>query len=379
MMISIKEHKLILISLYLLFILGCFQNLTVINFGGFGLKAVHLFSLLFLPLLWKKHVLKLPDKIVSLFICFILVHALVMLPIFGVSSLVLNYLYGFYLLLIVVNIGCDFSKEDWLVLFRHSALLIIFFVWVKNLLQISIILEFLKAPLHHPMVSTLFGGGVNIEASFLSLFCFFFNFSGIGIVYFVLCVITSAIYMSRAAILILVIYFLYNILFVAKSKKFGVYIIILSVILMPLLFGEQVEYLISRFANIGNEPGSIGRLNMYIEVPSVLFSYPLGVGMGNCLDVIRNLSGIPFYENNLHNLYLQMFVDLGILGGCLYLFICTYFVYKNFTKLKSNFMLAFLYAYLIISLIQFRGGDALVFFVLGAYIASDNNKIGEYK
>lgn len=361
------EKKYRLLMLAILFVMLCLQSLTIINFGNFNLKLVHLYSICFLPLLVKLNRIILPNKIITAFVIFIVGHAFIMAKNFGINSLLLNYLFGYYLLIIVMNIGSDLTKDDWLKLFRRCSFVFLGLVWMNNLQQIDIIIDFLNAPLHHPVIKTLIGGGVNIEASWLNLFCFFFGLSKTGTIYFTLCVLTTIIYMSRAAMVILVLYMCFSIFFLFdRNKIFSLlsrgFILFASV----YAYGKS-NYMVSRFANIGNEPGSIGRLKMYEVVPDALITYPFGCGIGNCMNVLREVSGINFYEGNLHNVFLQMFIDLGWIGGLVYLVIILVFVKKRFFELKLNSILALLFAYLIISLIQFRGGDSIIFYILGAY------------
>ena len=113
---------------------------------------------------------------------------------------------------------------------------------------------------------------------------------------------------------------------------------------------------------------------MWRYAGKLIWTNPLGVGIGNSIKALERLTGVDYSEGNFHNVYMQMFIDLGWLGGLAYLSIVIGFIIKQFKNLINNPLVAMLYVYVIESLIQFKGGDSIIFFVLGAFLVSSQYK-----
>ena len=156
--------------------------------------------------------------------------------------------------------------------------------------------------------------------------------------------------------------------------------IFLVVILFSLLFiankNGLFDYIFERFAMTGEDAGSVGRINMWQYASELIRTNPLGVGIGNSIKALERLTGIDYSEGNFHNVYMQMFIDLGWLGGIAYLSIVIGFVIKQFKNLFKNPLVAMLDVYVIVSLVQFKGGDSIIFFVLGAFLVSLSSQKG---
>lgn len=144
------------------------------------------------------------------------------------------------------------------------------------------------------------------------------------------------------------------------------------------------DYILSRFEDIGSDSGSLGRLAMWQFAGQAIVDNPFGVGIGNALNYLRYTTGIPFVESNMHNLFMQMFVELGWLGGLYYLNIVAAFFIKQWKQVGNNAFIGMLYAYIFMSLFQFRGGEPLIFFVLGVYLCNKTREdkvskiVGDY-
>ena len=81
--------------LFVFVLLACFQNVQLLSISEYAaLKPVHLFSLLFLPLLFRKKEVKI-NRILLVYIAYLVVVSLANLQKFGLHSLLLNYLLDF--------------------------------------------------------------------------------------------------------------------------------------------------------------------------------------------------------------------------------------------------------------------------------------------
>jgi hypothetical protein len=85
-----------------------------------------------------------------------------------------------------------------------------------------------------------------------------------------------------------------------------------------------------------------------------------GYGPGNSMDKLIAM-GLETNNNNLHNYYLQVLLDFGLLGLIAYvLFIC-YFLFNPHIVLEFKL---FLSLYLLASFVQFRGAEPLIWSIL---------------
>lgn len=53
---------------------------------------------------------------------------------FGVNSLLLNYIFGLYLVVLCANFGADLSKDDWLDIVSGAASILMIVILIKNLI-----------------------------------------------------------------------------------------------------------------------------------------------------------------------------------------------------------------------------------------------------
>jgi O-antigen ligase len=72
--------------------------------------------------------------------------------------------------------------------------------------------------------------------------------------------------------------------------------------------------------------------------------------------------------------FLQLLVDEGILGGVWYLALVAAFLWAQWKRRPRCFadpLGGYLLAYVLLSLVQFHGGEALMLFTLGAFWAQE--------
>lgn len=374
-MVELKTRKetIFKIFLFLFSLFACFQNIVIYSFGNFGFKVFHLIAvlfILFMPLLNLKSII-IPCKELTLFFVFIIYSSLVQYSFYGFDSLIFNYIFGLYTLLIIVNFGKNISEKEWLKMLKLVAWIVLTAIFFKLVANFDAIVSFFRSPYGHVTIDTFFGGGVNLEATWIALLGVCFQKDKKGYIYSFLSFLVAVLYSSRVGVLAAVMVVLY--LFIQYSDGlslknikmviFGLFICFLGLVVLNN-YG-YLDYTLSRFANVGNESGSLGRLRMWHYAYDLFWQHPFGCGLGNALPQLRLLTGIPFAENNMHNLFLQMLIDCGFIGFGYFCFIVVAFIKKNYKRIYKDPFATFVFLYLVLSLIQFRGGEPVMFIFLG--------------
>ncbi len=374
-----KFNKLELM-LFILLLLCCFQNISIININEtFSLKLFHCFSLLFLPYLIKKKTISIPSIFITLFIIYMIVISILMIPFYGFNSLLFNYIFSFYILVIICTLGKDIQKEKWMEIIKKVAWIMIISVCIKLFVYYDEILYFLSNPYGHPAIPTFFGGGVNLEITWLGLLGFSFYNDKKAYIYSTLILIISAIYASRIGIILVLFLFLFitfqnGFKLNKKQIKRITLALIFSIFVFYFVYNSGVlDYVLNRFSQTGLDPGSTGRLSMWKYVTKAFDKNPIGYGLGNSINAIELISGYKFKEGNVHNLFFQMLLDGGIIGLIYYVILLLFLFKDGIKNFLHNPFLAFLIVYFILSVTQFRGGDVIMFYVLGVYIVTLNS------
>ena len=379
-----KQKKIGIKNMFLILLLTmCLQNIKVVSFGTFSLKLYHVVSLLFLPMLVKRKNIIIPNKAIVFFFVYIMTVSVINIPINGFSSLILNYIFGFYIMIIIFTLGADIKVEDWLEIIRKVATIMICLVFLRFLKHIDYLTLFLKNVSlngHPDTIGTYFGGGANLEATWIALLGFGFFKNKKQYIYFICSLLVSIIYVSRVGIVLNVILLGWISLQSFEKKDFKkliskILIIMIFTFIALLIFYKMglLDYILTRLLSIGDsaDKGTSGRFGMWKYVGLAAINNPFGYGIGNAIDAVANQGGRTVGVANVHNIYFQMLLDAGWFGFAYYFFIIVAFLKKEVKNFFRNPFVAFIITYLIVGLIQFRGGDVLLFFVLGIYIISE--------
>lgn len=343
----------------------CLQKIDIVSFSGFSLKLCHLLSLLFVFFVDFRKKIKLPSFKIFIFYFILILVSLINFNKYGIGSLLLNYIFGLYIIICLLNFKYDITKKEIDHILKSFSWIILSIVLLNCLINYKVILDFFSNPYGHPVYDFIFSGGANLEASWISMIGLFSGNDKRKYIYLIFTTIFSALLASRAGLIINILIFLYYLIFEKKNNKIFILLFISLIGLYFLVTTNIFDYIFSRFSQTGSDPGSLGRLRMWELFWPVLRKNPLGVGIGNSINALELYSGMQFYENNMHNLFMQMFIDLGIFGGLYYMFLFVYFfIFCLKRKIFSSFS-AFIAIYLVVGCLQFRGGDGLFFFVLG--------------
>ncbi len=382
----IKEKSVLRILFFLFFLFSLAPNLFVIN--EIVIKPMYLIFVLLFLFSVKQKKLKLPNIYICLFFFYFLIQGVFTSGVWGIERLFFNYSFGFVVLIIFLSLGGLFSEEEWMKLLQIVWLSLIVFVLINDLRQSYRFVEYVRYDLAHPYITTIVTGGVNIEASWLAILSMsFYNSSKrwwpLGI-----SAIVAAIYASRASLLaILIVLFVFvfgrnkydNKKKIFNRKLLSVFAGVFAIIfIFSYDLTSSINFL-ERFTTILTDKGSMGRLNMWRYVFPTVEQYPLGVGLGNSMAAVTSVSNITYLEDNLHNIFLQMLVDLGVGGVFYYIALWFSFIKREYRNFFSTPIVSMLFIYLILALLQFKGGETIFFCILGIYLSSSKRSFSTKK
>lgn len=362
---KVKRVGIVTLGLIIL----CLQDLRFISFGGIAIKYYHLYFLALCPCLLKKCIIG-PPKSVLWFFYVILMVSLFNIPILGMSSFLFNYFFVLYEVFVLLNVSFDFRFDDWINATKKATLFITVLIIIKDINEIDRFIAFFKSPYGHPVIHTLMGGGPNIEATYMAMFVPLFIKDKKLMPMLIISLIISVAYASRTAILLNVLCILWIAFNYMDSRKYfklmtGTSALVLLAFYMYLT--GNLDFVIKRFSNVGEEAGSLGRLNMWMYALDLFESNPFGYGIGNSMESLMRFTNNSYMENNFHNIYIQMFIDLGLIGGAYYIIMVVSFLIKEFRNILRNPIHFILFMYIFSSLLQFRGAEAIIYFFLAAY------------
>lgn len=371
-----KSNKKYSFLLFLLVLLSCFQNLILVELSAFSLKVFHVYALIFALLMLLHKQVKFPTAKLLIYYLYIVLLSLIMSTKWGIGGLIVNYTFGLYLISIFCTFGQKFELKDFLGMFQKVAWVMLFAVSVNIAMQYKQLVYFFNNTwMGHPSINTIWGGGVNLEATWLALLGFSFLGNKFKWIYISVSTLIASLLASRVGILIDVMCLVWIIIAENTSRDAVKTILrILTVALFAFLILAIVaktgafDIVLDRFKDVGNDSGSVGRQKMWDYAFETMEHNPLGVGIGNAIKALSEIAGMQYSENNLHNLYMQNIIELGFIGGIWYICIVLGFVKKEFKNLFKNPFVAMLFVYILMSFLQFRGGEPLVFSIIGVYL-----------
>ncbi|MCL2249472.1 MAG: O-antigen ligase family protein [Oscillospiraceae bacterium] len=358
------------------FFFACIVNHTILlNVAGTFVSIQHLVAVSLFILAISRKKLILPNKYLLIFIFYAVVLSAIVAPTYGFDAYIIAYFFNLLLIISIMTIGADFSFAYWLTLVRRVAIVVIVLVSINTLLNFSAVVSVFRYG-GRAFMPSLFVGGINLDSSWIAMFSVFFLKRPKGYFYFALSVIISVLYASRAGMLINVLVFLW-VLFSRKRSKRELRAIIFIFCVLAILFVAGlstglISNAIYRFQMIGYEPGSISRLNKWSFVLVAFLENPFGYGVGNAVSVLPMFGYTGRIYANIHNIYFQVLLDLGIIGFVFYMAMVVFFFVKEFKNRFENPFAALIGVYLVIGLVQFGGISILFAFFLGIYFCTKN-------
>jgi O-antigen ligase len=297
---------------------------------------------------------------------------------FGPHAMLANAVFAAYAMTVGTMLGRAAGRTGTVRALRAGGALVVAAVLAKAWVLRGAILAFLAAPNGHPQLAVFYGGGPNLEASWASMVGALFLGSWALVPVALGAGLLSVAYASRVGILVGVLVAAGALARVlarpTPRARVGRWLVPLVVVLVAGGGGAAVArsadsdgamYVLRRFENIGDEPGSLGRVTLWDGGVRVFARYPLGVGQGNAAAYVRAALGADLGEDNLHNQYLQHLVETGIQGLAAFALLAAVTWWRYQRGRFADPLLLYVLLYLVVSAVQFRGADALVWYVYG--------------
>ena len=341
--------------------------------SGPALKAYHgLFAAFGLLLVARGRLVRWRPEMIAYFLV-VGATALVASLSFGPKAVIVNTIFAAYAATIGASAGRLAGKATTLRALRFASVLVLAAVLAKAALFLPEIVRFLASPFGHPTLPTFFGGGPNLEATWVAMAGVFLIGSRLFVPYMCGSAVLCAAYASRAGFIVVAL--VVGASMVGTLLRGGgrgrrwllpVAIAALSVAGVAAARGvEGADYIAQRFQSIGEDPGSTGRLTLWTGGVEVFTSHPFGVGLGNAVPQIERAIGASVTEDNLHNQYLQHLVESGVQGLAVYLLLVGLAVRRLIASRLQDPMLLYVGIYFLLAMLQFRGAEALLWFVYG--------------
>ncbi|WP_245393685.1 O-antigen ligase family protein [Allomeiothermus silvanus] len=250
-----------------------------------------------------------------------------------------------------------------------AAWFLLLVVAAKTIFSWQSIYEYLQNPYAHPELAWLYGGGPNLEATWLVMNAAFFRKSKMFWLYWAFAVVVSTLYASRIGILLALLLAIIQV--VSARRFYTVFVLLVVALFSGILLYVINPHSIERFTQIGQEPGSSTRLKMWSGALAVLQQMPIaGYGAGNAIPAIERVTGSEFLEDNVHNYYLQVLLDFGPLGLLSWLWLVFWTMRRSRIFTAKDEIGTYLVLYFLGCFVQFRGAEPLFWFVMGLFLAS---------
>jgi O-antigen ligase len=256
---------------------------------------------------------------------------------------------------------------------RLASVIVLAAVLAKAVIFLPEIIRFFAAPFGHPTIPTFYGGGPNLEATWVAMAGVFLIGSRLFLPYMAGSALICAAYASRSAFIILALVIAASVTGTffragASGRKLMLPLAIAGFTVAGIAAARGVDganYIARRFESVGEDPGSTGRLTLWTGGVQVFQAHPFGVGLGNAVPQLERAIGASVTEDNLHNQYLQHLVETGVQGLLAYLLLMGLALRRLMVSRLRDPMLLYVGIYFLLALLQFRGAEALLWFVYG--------------
>jgi putative inorganic carbon (hco3(-)) transporter len=341
--------------------------------SGPALKAYHgLFAAFGLLLLARGRMVRWRPEMLAYFVV-VGATALLASMRFGPKAAIVNTIFAAYAATVGASAGHMAGPATALRALRFASVLVLAAVLAKGVIFLPEIVRFLASPFGHPTLPTFFGGGPNLEATWVAMAGVFLIGSRLFVPYMFGSAALCAAYASRAGFIVVTLVVLASMVGTllrgggrGRAWLLPIAVVGLSVAGVAAARGvEGADYIAQRFQSIGEDPGSMGRLTLWTGGVEVFTSHPFGVGLGNAVPQIERAIAASVTEDNLHNQYLQHLVETGVQGLAAYLLLVGLAVRRLVVSRLRDPMLLYVGIYFVMAMLQFRGAEALLWFVYG--------------
>ncbi|GJG89016.1 hypothetical protein tb265_41970 [Gemmatimonadetes bacterium T265] len=318
---------------------------------------------------------------------------------FGARAFLANMLVAAFAATVAATLGYLAGPARTLVALRAAAAVTAVAVCVKLVAFRDLFLAFFAAPDGHPLIPGFFGGGPNLEATWVAAAGLFFLGTPWGVPYALVSLVISVLYVSRIGIMVAVAVLVTAAVRARRARRAAALVrhsaartrlAVRRVAVAACLVGAcglgaravgralpsdgVTAYLAERFATVGEDKGSQGRLTLWRAAADVFAAHPFGVGQGNAMDAVAHAAGEALPEDNLHNQFLQHLVETGPQGCLAYVVLAVLTWARAVTTRGRDPLVLFCALYFLLSTVQFRGADALLWFVYGLQVGGDRRR-----
>lgn len=222
----------------------------------------------------------------------------------------------------------------------------------------------------------LSSGGGNIEATFLGMISVFYLGWRRYWVIWLIALATALLMMSRAGFISCFLslgFYFFN-----QRKRYASVLMVLVAAMVTvsgsLFWIEQGGIsggIVERF-NFSEElylaDDDQGRIALWNSAIRVIEQNPFGYGVGMGFSRMKEIVGIEFRENNVHNIALQVALDCGLIGCLLFLAILVTLVWRCFFGRSRERLLYFCVMYFALGMIEFTGFDVFFWLIVGMLV-----------
>lgn len=379
-----SQQRITLLSLA--FILCC--TLLALNNIGFQLelanvreeesgliKPHHMASAATFLLLIYINKIFFPNILITAFFFLSFITSIVAFSFYGLNLQIVTLVYCFALAVIGTSIFRIKGYDETLRLCRIAFLLALTLVMIKNIFFLPEIMSAILAG-SRVWIPGLVAGGVNPEGVTLALgIALFFN-SRLLLPYFVTVTALNFVYSSRGGILVCALAGAIWLMMYISPRRVLLAAGALAAALMVAalapadsVVGEAISKVVSRFSEIGTDPGSLGRIDLWTGIPQALSENIFGYGVMNAVPVLERLMSTDIVDVHLHNIYMQALMDVGIQGLVAYLLIVIFIIISAFRNRANNLFAILMILYFFSGALRFRLFDTIIYIFMGIAIS----------
>ncbi len=348
--------------------------------GPIPVSFCYLFSIAFIPMLiFKLPKLRMPPWCISGLYVFVIVWACVSFPTFGFSKGILHWLFGAFVLLVLANLKDELDSERIAKVLETSIIAFFACHLVFNAINWRTIYSVVFGGEKAISLMSLTRGGRNLDATWLALGCFLIRNRKLRVGFLLYSFAYAVIGVSRVGLIASGLCLLWIFIYDEKygfNKKTALVWIAAAVVGFGAAFATGLAQRMINKLFLGFGEGTVsflsGRETFWKNVPQMFLNHPFGVGAGNAIPVMRVEHGFNRYEDVMHNTFLQLLMDEGFIGAIWFLCLVVGLFINQRKKWFRSPLAAYLLVYLVLSLVQFHGGEALMIFVLGCFLLSED-------
>ena len=351
------------------------QNPTLADYEDIasGAKPYHLIALL----LFLFAARSAPRRALLAALCYLIALLFSSVLNFRVDARLVNAV-GFLLVFIGAS-GARGGDMDWA---RRGAGIAAGLILLETLFHLPLIISSAADNAEgRPLYPTLLAGGINIEVSTLMIllgWAWSRSFMAVGGVSFAVFLLTQ----TRSVFAVFPAALMAKLTVPKKRPRRPLALRLLPYAIVTALAGGllasgivDLDNIAARLTNsFGEEPGSQGRILLYLVAFNASDCYLTGCGLGSASEMIAASSIANFFEDNFHNVYIQQLVEVGVLGLLVYIGLFWMALRGARGRLKDVGLGLAISTTFLMGFLQFNGYEFLTALLLGLGVSGGSTK-----